>query len=282
MTFQQKNNTEISETSKFQFAVIGAGAMATAIVKGLLNKNIYKASEIIFLSRSQEKLEKQNKELGIAITTSYDELKKQVADDAFLLLGVKPQVMPIALEGLIGIKDSNKIISVAAGIKISTIEKKFPENKIFRVMPNTPAQISKAASAVSYNAKSSKESIAKVKEIFSAIGICVEVDEKDLDAVTALSGSGPAYVFLMTEAMTNAGIKLGLSKEVAETLARQTVYGAASLMIESGESAQDLRKKVTSPNGTTQAGIENFQANNFEEIVEKALSAAKNRSIELS
>lgn len=265
----------------YKLAIIGAGSMATAIVKGLISKEIYKPSEIIFLSRTQEKLEEQKKELGIAITTSYEELKEKISDEAFLLLGVKPQVMPTALESLIGIKKSHKLISVAAGVRIENIEKVFPDNEIFRIMPNTPSQISKGASALSSNKNALEKNTLHVKKMFSSIGICVEVEENDLDAVTALSGSGPAYIFLMTEAMSQAAIKLGLNAEVAEALARQTVYGAASLMIESGESAQVLRKKVTSPNGTTQAGIENFQANAFEEVVFKALEAAKNRSIEL-
>lgn len=265
-----------------KFAVIGAGAMGSAIIKGLINNKTFAAADILVCDLDKARLEIIKKELGIQVTQSYSELKESISDQASIMLAVKPQVFDKVLASLEGIKNSNALISIAAGIKIETMEKAFPENEIFRVMPNTPAQVLKAASALSYNSKAKKEAIEKVKEIFSAIGICVEVAEKDLDAVTALSGSGPAYIFLMTEAMTQAGIKLGLNQEVAEQLARQTVYGASSLMTESGESAQDLRKKVTSPNGTTQAGIENFQANNFETIVEEALNAAKQKSLELS
>jgi pyrroline-5-carboxylate reductase len=265
-----------------KFAIIGAGAMGSAIVKGLINNKIFKPSEILLCDLDEIKLNELKTQLGVEITSSYDKLKSSLEEDALVILAVKPQVFDKVLETLVDISNSIKLISIAAGKTISAIEKYFPENEIFRVMPNTPAQISKAASAISFNKLASKISIDKVIDIFSAIGICVVVEEKDLDTVTALSGSGPAYIFLMTEALTKAGEALGLKADVAEQLARQTAYGAASLMIESGESAQELRKKVTSPNGTTQAGVENFQANNFEDIVFQALEAAKKRALELS
>ena len=264
------------------FAVIGAGAMGSAIVKGLLKNKIYTADEVLLCDLDEEKLSQLKNELKVQTTNSYDEFKNSLSDQAMIMLAVKPQVFEKVLESLEGIKTSNPLISIAAGKKISSIEKFFPENEVFRVMPNTPAQISKAASALCGNTKATEATMAKVKEAFSSIGICVEVEEKDFDAVTALSGSGPAYIFLMTEAMTKAGEKLGLSPEVSEKLAYQTVYGAASLMIESQEKAQNLREKVTSPNGTTQAGIENLQANKLENTVFEALNAAKNRSIELN
>ena len=149
-------------------------------------------------------------------------------------------------------------------------------------MPNTPAQIMKGASVLAPNAKCNTAQIQNCKEIFESIGLAIVLTEDKLDAVTALSGSGPAYVFLMIEAMTEAGVKLGLDEASAKALARETVYGAASLVKESGEEASELRKKVTSPNGTTQAGLENFTKNNFKEIVHQALKAACDRSIELA
>lgn len=269
-------------SSKIKFAIIGAGAMGSAIVKGLINNKIFKPNEILLCDLDETKLNELKTQLGVEITSSYDKLRSSLVDDALVILAVKPQVFDKVLETLVGINNSIKLISIAAGKTISAIEKYFPENEIFRVMPNTPAQISKAASAISFNKLASETSIEKVINIFSAIGICVLVEEKDLDTVTALSGSGPAYIFLMTEALTKAGEALGLKADVAEKLARQTAYGAASLMIESGESAEDLRKKVTSPNGTTQAGVENFQKNNFEGVVFQALEAAKKRARELS
>jgi pyrroline-5-carboxylate reductase len=268
--------------SNIQFGVIGAGAMGSSIVKGLISKKIFKANEILLCDLDDDKLNSLKAEFGVEVTSSYEELKSLISNSALIMLAVKPQVFQKVLESLNGIKTTNPLISIAAGKTISSIKEIFPNNEIFRVMPNTPSQISKAASAISYSDNASKENRKKVKDVFDAIGVCVEVDEKDLDAVTALSGSGPAYIFLMTEALTSAGIKLGLNTEIAETLARQTVYGAACLMIESNESAHALRKKVTSPNGTTQAGIENLQANDFEKTIEKALTAAKERSIELS
>ena len=265
-----------------KFAVIGAGAMGSAIAKGLVNNKTFDPAEIIFCDLDTARLEAIKNELQVKITDSYDELKKELSDQTMIMLAVKPQVLEKVLESLQGIKDSNVLISIAAGKTIASIQNVFSNNQIFRVMPNTPAQVLKAASAISASTNASKENLEKVKEIFNAIGVCVEVNEDDLDTVTAVSGSGPAYIFLMTEAMTEAGIKLGLDSKVAEALARQTVYGAASLMIETDESAQELRAKVTSPNGTTQAGIENCQENGYEELVFKALEAAKKRSLELN
>ena len=278
MTLKQKNNTEISETSKF--CCIGAGAMGAAIIKGLVSNKTFNASEILVLDLDQEKLASLKKELGINTAQDYNELKEQINPDTFIMLAVKPQVFDKVLESLSGIK--NPLISIAAGIKIEAITKVFADNSVFRVMPNTPAQILKAASALSYNSKASIEEIEMVKKIFSAIGVCVEVEEKDLDAVTALSGSGPAYVFLMCEAMTQAGIKLGLSEDTATKLARQTLYGASNLMVETQEEAKALREKVTSPNGTTQAGLENLIKNDFNEVIATGIEAAFKRSQELS
>jgi len=278
----QNTNLDNTITSKCKLAFIGAGAMGSAIAKGLVHNKTFMANEIIFCDLDEKRVDTIANELQVQTTNCYDRLKTNLDDNALIILAVKPQVFEQVLASLQGIKDSNILISIAAGKTIESIEKVFATNEIFRVMPNTPAQVLKAASAISANTKASKTNLEKVKEIFNTIGVCVAVNEKDLDAVTALSGSGPAYVFLMTEAMTQAGIELGLDAQIAETLARQTLYGAASLMIESQESAKALRDKVTSPNGTTQAGIENLEANDFRTVILEALQAAKARSLELN
>ena len=186
------------------------------------------------------------------------------------------------MENLDQLPETITLVSVLAGTKIKTFEDKFPKNPIIRVMPNTPSQISKGASVLAPNANCSEAQIQNCKEIFESIGLALVLSEDKLDIVTALSGSGPAYVFHMIEAMTEAAVKLGLDEDSAKALAIQTVYGAASLVKETGEEAADLRVKVTSPNGTTQAGLESLYKSNLKEVMFKALEAAKKRSIELS
>jgi len=173
------------------------------------------------------------------------------------------------------------LISVLAGTKISKFQKRFPQNPIIRVMPNTPSQIMKGASGIAANSNCSEQNIKTVQAMFDAIGLAVVVEEKDLDVVTGLSGSGPAYVFLMIEAMAEAATKLGLNEEAAQALALQTVYGAASLAKISDKTPGELRVQVTSPNGTTAAGLDSLEKNGLKEIVFRAVAAAKARSEEL-
>ncbi|MEY3369921.1 MAG: Pyrroline-5-carboxylate reductase, partial [Cyanobacteriota bacterium] len=147
-----------------------------------------------------------------------------------------------------------------------------------RVMPNTPAQIAKGASVLAPNDKCSQEQIEQVRKIFSSLGLALVLDESQLDAVTALSGSGPAYVFLLIEAMSEAGVRLGLDPEISKALARETVYGSACLVTETGREASDLRAQVTSPNGTTQAALESFERDGFKDIIFRALKSAHQKS----
>ena len=159
---------------------------------------------------------------------------------------------------------------------------RFPENPIIRVMPNTPAQIGCGASALAPNSICKSKDLERAQEIFSALGLATIVEEEDLDLVTALSGSGPAYVFYLVEAMAEAASKLGLERSKAEALALQTVFGAGTLAAQSERSPSELRAQVTSPNGTTAAAIESLEKNGFKETLFRAVSAAKQRSQELS
>jgi pyrroline-5-carboxylate reductase len=264
--------------------IIGAGQMGSAIVKGLAKTKFCAATNIYLYDLDTEKLRKLNREFGFGIINTIKDIEAIVSNDSIILFAVKPQNIDNLLEEIksFNIPVNALLISILAGTKISKFEKYFPNNPIIRSMPNTPAQISKGATAISANDKCSKEQSEIAKAIFNTLGITVEVKEENLDAVTALSGSGPAYIFLLTEAMTEAGIKLGLSEASAKALARQTVCGAACLMSESGEEVSTLRERVTSPNGTTHAALENFKSNNFKDIVYKALEAAFKRSEELS
>lgn len=253
--------------------------MGQAIARGLDAAGIYAASEIILYDVNEESLRQVVK---FQTAKSIDKLIQKLDVDGVLLFAVKPQNMEEVLDACSELRDSVIVVSIAAGAKIAKLEKFLPLNPIIRVMPNTPAQIAKGASVLAANDKCSAEQIDQIRKIFSSLGLAIVLDESKLDAVTALSGSGPAYVFRLIEAMTEAGVKLGLELEASKALARQTVYGAACLVMETGSEAADLRKQVTSPNGTTQAALESLAANDFENIIYEAIAAAAKRSAELS
>lgn len=263
-----------------KLAIIGAGAMGQAIAKGLVAAGFYHAGDISLFDVREEVLA----ELKAHDFKTCENLQKQISEidpDGILLVAVKPQNINDLLQEIQGLKNTITIVSICAGTKIAKFAEFFPHNPIIRVMPNTPAQIAKGASVLAPNAKCSQEQIDQVRKIFSSLGLALVLDEDKLDAVTALSGSGPAYVFYLIEAMGDAGMKLGLDEATSRALARETVFGAACLVVESGKPASELRAQVTSPNGTTQAAIESFERNGFKDIVFSALDAACARSQEL-
>lgn len=261
---------------------IGAGQMGSAIAKGLVSSGKYQAKEICLFARNEEKLQALQNDYGFDYDLSLESVIKNLDPNGILIFGVKPQGIKVLLETFPEIPETVTIISVLAGTKIKTFEEKFPKNPVIRVMPNTPSQISKGASVLAPNDKATEKQIQTCKEVFESVGLALVLDESKLDTVTALSGSGPAYIFHMIEAMTEAAVKLGLDEASAKALATQTIYGAASLVKETGEEASSLREKVTSPNGTTQAGLNSLYESNLKEVMYKALKAAHDRSIELS
>lgn len=265
-----------------KLAIIGTGAMGSAIATGLSSSGLYRSGDIGLFDLREDVLAALQSQYGFVTSNSLPKLVDALSDDGILLIAVKPQNIEDLLKDLSSLKPGIIVVSIAAGVKISKFEKSFPLNPVIRVMPNTPAQIAKGASVLAPNSKCSKHSIQQVQNILKSLGLAIVLDESKLDAVTALSGSGPAYVFYLIEAMTDSGVKLGLDLEASRALARQTVYGAACLVMESGEEASELRRKVTSPNGTTQAAIESFEQDDFKNIVNRALEAACKRSKELS
>lgn len=265
-----------------KLAIIGAGAMGQAIAKGLVEAKIYKAGEIKFFDLRHDLLEGLEHQFGFGFAEDLDELISELNPDSILLFAVKPQNIDQVLSEIKELDSSVLMISILAGTKIAKFESSFPENPIIRVMPNTPAQISCGASALAPNSLCKSEDIERAQKIFEALGFACLVKETDLDLVTALSGSGPAYVFYLIEAMSEAAGKLGLNKEIAEALALQTVYGAASLAAQSEDQPSKLRAQVTSPNGTTAAALESLEKNGFKETMFRAIAAAKTRSEELS
>jgi pyrroline-5-carboxylate reductase len=262
---------------------IGAGNMAQAIISGIINAKVYKPKDI-FITDIKIKTAKLARSKYKVICAKDNPHLAQSVD--ILVLSVKPQNMPFVL---LQIKNSMRknllIVSIAAGITTKQIQEMLGNVAVVRVMPNTPALIGQGAAAL-YATKKGKCRLKEVEKIFSAVGLAVVVnDEKLIDAVTAVSGSGPAYFFLMMEEMVKAAVKLGLKKETAEKLVLQTAKGAGLLAVKSageGISPDVLRKNVTSPNGTTEAALKIFAKRNFEKIVNDALAAAAKRSRELS
>lgn len=259
---------------------VGAGNMAEAIVGGMVAADFCAPEKIVLTDIRPERLADLKSEYGIS--TSGD--NSVVENSEIVLLAVKPQVMEDVLKEIAPVlKTETLIISIAAGISCSKIEKTLGcERRVVRVMPNTAALIGQGASAIAAGSLADEADIEVAEAILNCVGLTVRVAEEELDAVTALSGSGPAYVFYLLEAMLAAAAEMGLEEKTARSLALQTVEGAARLMKDSGESAADLRAKVTSKGGTTEAAIHALNDENVKGAIMKALQAAKARSVELS
>jgi pyrroline-5-carboxylate reductase len=262
---------------------LGAGNMAEAIIKGIIDAGLYKPADIILADVRSGRVAQLCKKYKTKSAASNCELTKAVD---ILVLSVKPQNFPQVLDEIrTTVKKRTLIVSIAAGITTGRIKKVLGNVPVIRVMPNTPALIGQGAAAI-YATPNAKSKLKTVKKIFSAIGIAETVgSEKLLDAVTAVSGSGPAYFFLLMEEMVKAAVKLGLKRQLAEKLVLQTAKGTGFLAVEAagrGQTPDILRKNVTSPGGTTEAALKVFSKSHFEKIVADALTAAAERSKELS
>lgn len=261
---------------------IGAGNMAEAIIKGVIDAHTYRPEDILIADVRKDRLDELAEKYNVSFTTNA-KLAKAVD---ILVLSIKPQNMVAVLSEIKGsITADTLIISIAAGITTETIRKTLGFDSVIRVMPNTPALIGQGTSVL-YATPAAKDRLGEAEHIFLAVGYVTSVtDEKLLDAVTAVSGSGPAYFFLLMEEMIKTAVKLGLDKELAERTVLTTARGAAMLAVErakAGEKVDLLRQKVTSPNGTTEAALKVFAKYDFAKIVAEALSAAEKRSKELS
>lgn len=262
-------------------AFIGAGNMAEAIARGLLRSALYAPADLRACDPSPDRQRLFEEDLHIQTSADCQAAAK---DADILLLAVKPFVMAEALTTLkAAARPDALFISIAAGISTKFIESTLASQKprVIRVMPNTPMLVGKGMSAISKGAHATDADVIATEKIFDAGGHSVRLPESAIDAVTALSGSGPAYIFLLTEALAQAGAEAGLPAAEAAHLARQTVIGAAALLEESKDSPAELRRKVTTPNGTTQAAIESLQAAGFQHAITAAIAAAAKRSREL-
>lgn len=259
---------------------VGGGQMGEALVRGLIESGLYSSDQIMVSDPDHDRCQYLNTTYSIATADSADVLAESCS---ILILAVKPQIMGKVL-GMYrqSVTDQHLLISIAAGVSLQNIEQDLGEGfRIIRVMPNTPALVLAGASALSPNSLATREDVATAVQIFSAIGTCLEVDEKQLDAVTGLSGSGPGYVFAFIEAMVDGGVLAGLPRTVAEKLVLQTVFGSAKLAMESGEAAAVLKGRVTSPGGTTITGLQVLEESGFRGAVMTAVEAATERSKEL-
>ena len=261
-------------------AFLGAGNMAEALVKGLLRANVAEPREIICSDRSEERGPVLTQRYGVRFTRSN---KEATAGADIVILSVKPQVMNKLLDEISPVlTDKKLVISIAAGVPIAAIERKVGHGvRIIRTMPNTPALVGAGATALSAGEHATEDDLHQARALFDAIGKSVVVDEVLLDAVTGLSGSGPAYIFLIIEALSDACVKVGLARTTAQELAAQTVLGSAKLLIETGEHPGRLKDQVTSPGGTAIAGLHTLEAGGLRTTLMDAVEAATIRSIEL-
>ncbi len=260
---------------------IGAGNMAYAIISGLIN-NDFSAENIKISDTNESLLSLRKKEFNLEVFTDNSEL---VLHCDVIVLAVKPQMLSSVCQLLKKALHSNTlIISIAAGVRVHDIDRWLGGDcAIVRTMPNTPALLNQGVTGMFANERVSSTQKELATSILNSVGQSLWVtDEVMLDAVTALSGSGPAYFFLMIESMSKAGVALGLDEKTAQSLSIQTALGASMMASVSDESPRDLRANVTSPNGTTQAAIESFQDQNFDMIVAHAMRAAFDRASQLA
>ena len=262
-------------------AIIGVGKMGEAVLSGMLRSG-WPVGQVLAVESREDRALELAQRYGVA---SASEVAAAVTCDA-ALIAVKPADAPAVARALSAAMPEGArgplIISAAAGVPCATYERVLPAgHPVVRVMPNTPAMIGEGMSAISAGLHAGAADLAVAQQIFAAVGQVIEVPEAQLDAVTALSGSGPAYVFLLAESLIDAGTHLGLDRAVAAQLVAQTVVGAGLMLRDSGEAAHDLRLAVTSPNGTTAAAVQSFEAAGWREILAAGVRAARDRSLEM-
>lgn len=258
-----------------RLAVIGAGMMGEALARGLIGAG-WAPGDLVLTDVRSQRLDDLGSALGVEVG---DDNRKAAAEARAVLLAVKPQDAPAVLGDL---RDAvTDVVSIVAGLRTDEIERHLGEVGVVRAMPNTPARVGKGATALAPGRYASDELRELASEVFAAVGSLVWVAESHLDTVTALSGSGPAYVFLVAEALVDAAVTLGLARDVAETLAYATIEGAGRMLLETGEHPAVLRGQVTSPGGTTAAGVAVLEGMAVRAAFVEAVRAAQRRSKEL-
>jgi pyrroline-5-carboxylate reductase len=266
------------EIRDMTLGIIGCGKMGRALLGGILEAGIVTPTDVHVYDAYPGAVAAAAGEWGVHAAESNAAV---VARAETVLLCVKPQTFPGML-GELGETRGRLLISIAAGIRLAAMEAATGGlHRIVRVMPNTPALVGRGAAAYALGVSATEADAGLTEALLGSVGYVTRVTEDLIDAVTAVSGSGPAYVFLLVESMVRAGVELGLDERTALDLSIHTVAGAAELLLRTGESPAQLRENVTSPNGTTFAALESFRANGFDRIVHEALRAARDRSVEL-
>ena len=258
---------------------VGAGNMAEAMIRGLLRGKVFAPERVVASAPREERRRELAETYGINAVSD----NCQAARQSIVVLSVKPQIFARVLDEVAGAIDSEAlVISIAAGVPVTAIQSKLASGtRVVRAMPNTPALVEAAATAIAGGEHAREPDLADAKRIFDAIGITVILDESQLDAVTGLSGSGPAYVFLILEALSDAGVKVGLSRRTAQLLAAQTLLGSAKLLLETNEHPGRLKDMVTSPGGTAITGLHTLEHGGLRTTLMNAVEAATRRSREL-
>ncbi|KAJ4978320.1 hypothetical protein NE237_009100 [Protea cynaroides] len=264
----------------FNLGFIGAGKMAESIAKGVVKSGVLPASRIRTAVHNDASRKEVFSSIGVKV---FDTNKEVVEDSNVIIFSVKPQVVKdVVLQLTPVLSKKQLLVSVAAGTNLSELQEWAGHDRFIRVMPNTPAAVGEAASVMSLGTTATKEDGELVANLFGAIGKIWTVNEKLFDAVTGLSGSGPAYIFLAIDAMADGGVAAGLPRDLARGLACQTVLGAASMTIKTGKHPGQLKDDVASPGGTTIAGIHELEKGGFRGILMNAIVAAAKRGRELS
>jgi pyrroline-5-carboxylate reductase len=264
---------------KQQIGFIGGGQMARALAAGFVKARLAAPEQVL----AADPLAAARDAFAAAVAGA-----RVLADNAsvgreadVVFLATKPQQMVEALAPLAAVTADKLVISIAAGVKLATLDASLPKARLVRVMPNMPCLIGQSASAFCLGPRASGEDGRLVETLLSAVGLAMAVDEPLLDAVTGLSGSGPAFAYVIIEALADGGVRMGLRRDVALSLAAQTVRGAAQMILETGEHPAVLKDRVASPGGTTIAGLEALEAGGLRGTLMAAVEAATRRSIEL-
>jgi pyrroline-5-carboxylate reductase len=260
-----------------RFAFIGGGNMAEALIKGLLSGLGVKPQQIMATDVVPER--RTYMQTAYGITASADN-KHAVQESTVVILAVKPQIMPMILAEIAPVVNSETlVISIAAGITLQTLQRALGDSRrVVRVMPNTPALVLAGAAGISPGKAATAQDVALVERIFNAVGRAMVVSDEMMDVVTGLSGSGPAFVFALIEGLSDGGVLMGLARPTATLLAAQTVLGAAKMVLETGKHPGELKDMVTSPAGTTIAGMHALESGGLRGLMMEAVRRATERS----
>lgn len=263
----------------YKIGFVGAGKMATAIITGIIDAKLCESKNIFVYDISESALNKMKTELKITAEVSAENVLQK---SDIIFFAVKPFVMRDVLSGLKGkFKNNQLVVSIAAGISTKTIEEYTEGNPVIRVMPNTPALVKEGMSAVCRGKYANEEHADIVCQIFNSLGKAIKEDEKNIDAITAVSGSGPAYFYCFINEFAKAGEKYGLNKDTALLLAAQTALGSAKMIMETGVSPEELIKNVTTPGGCTEVGNIILSENKIGEIIEEVVKGTKDKAARL-